>query len=335
MPFEDYAGAILAVNFGSYPRIGDTPPEQKLRRALHGADRGLLTPEEVSAVERDVIKDVLAEQEEAGIDIVTDGQVSWHDPLSHLGRALEGVEVNGLLRYFDNNFYYRQPVLKGAVRWQRPILLDELEFAQAATDRPLKGVVVGPLTFAGLAHDEHYGDLASAALAIAEALNRELQSYHALALACIQVDEPAFGPGTDRGLLGEAYAALTRDVAQPVIVAPYFGDVSKRFRELYELGAAGYHVDLRSQAANAEAFDPKSFPEGAALSLGVLDARSTRLEPVAQVAREVEEIRARLPEGSALFMTTNCGLEFLPRGSARAKLRLLAEVRDQLGGARR
>ncbi|MBA2564614.1 MAG: hypothetical protein H0V09_04235 [Gemmatimonadetes bacterium] len=332
---DEFAGSVLAVNFGSYPRIGDVPSEQKLRRALHGADRGEITPDELTAVEREVVKAVLAEQAEAGLDVLSDGQIAWYDALSHLARRLDGTEVGGLLRWFDNNFYYRQPMLTGPVRWQRPMLLDELEFAGAAADRPLKAVVTGPLTFASLSNDAHYGSLAAAALAIAEALNREIHSWGDLELAYVQVDEPSFGAATDVGLLREAWAALTRDLVVPLVIAPYFGDVSRSFTRLYDLGAAGYHVDARSHAGNASAVDAAGFPEGAALSLGVLDARNTRLEVAAQVAGEVEALRSGLPSSSPLLVTSNCGLEFLPRDTARRKLRLLSEVRDTVAGALR
>ena len=334
MALNDYAGSVLAVNFGSYPRVGDTPAEQKLRRALHSLDREEITTEELSAVERDVIKDVIAEQVEADLDIVTDGQIRWNDPLSHLARSLEGTEVNGLLRYFDNNFYYRQPVIVDAVRWQRPILLDDLEFAAAAAERPLKAVITGPVTFAALSNDSHYKNRKSAAVAIAEALNRELHSYQEVDLAYVQVEEPSFGPDTDRGLLREAYAALTRDLELDLVVAPFFRDVSKSLDRLYELGVAGYHVDVRSHRANAEALDPADLPEGAALSLGVVDARNTRLEDVAEVARRVEEVRAKLSDASPLLVTSNCGLEFLPRDTARAKLRILSGARDAVTARR-
>lgn len=335
MPLDDFAGAVLAVSFGSYPRVGDTPDEQRLRRALHSLDRGEITADEVFAVERDVTKSVLAEQAAAGVDILTDGLVRWNDPVSHLARELEGVEINGLLRYFDNNFYYRQPVLTGPVRWQRPILLDDLEFAQAASDRPLKAVIPGPLTLAQLSNDGHYGDLRRATLAIAEALNRELQSCQEVDVVYVQVEEPAFDAHTDRGLLRDAYAALAQDVTLPLVLAPFFGDVGKSFSRLFDLELAGYHLDLVSHATNAEALDPEGFPPKTALSLGLLDARNTRLESAGDLARRVEDLRARLPESCMLFVTTNCGLEFLPRDKARAKLRLLAEVRDAAVAARR
>ncbi len=334
MTMTDTAGSVLAVNFGSYPRVGDTPGEQKLRRALHGLDRGDITAEELSAVERDVVKDVLAEQAEAGLDVVTDGGVRWHDPMSHLARSLEGMEVAGLLRYFDNNFYYRQPVVSGPVRWSKPILLDDLEFACAASERPLKAVITGPLTFAALSNDAHYGKPAQLAVAIAEALNREILSWHELDLAYVQVEEPSFGASTDRGTLREVYAALLRDVELPAVVAPFFGEVAKSFRALYDLPVAGWHLDLRSHAANAEALG-RDVPEGRMLSLGVLDARNTRLEAPADVAREVEAFRSRVPASTALLVTSNCGLEFLPRSAARAKLGILAAARDEVAGARR
>ncbi|MFN2433647.1 MAG: hypothetical protein ABR599_12700 [Gemmatimonadota bacterium] len=330
---EDLKDATLATNFGSYPRVGDEPGEQKLRRALHAFDREEISADELQSVERETVKTILGEQADAGLDVVTDGQVAWHDPLSHLARGLEGVEVSGLLRWFDNNFYYRQPVLAKAVRWQRPILLDELEFANAASDRPLKGVVTGPVTFVALSRDDHYRDARAATLAVAEALNREMQSWDELDLAYVQVEEPAFGTRTDLRLMREAYAALRRDLALPVVVAPFFGDVSGSWRKLFELDVDGYHLDLRSHAANAGALDPAGFPDGATLSLGLVDARNTRLEDASELAREAEPVRARIPESCPLLITSNCGLEFLPRETARLKLRRLAQTRDALAGA--
>jgi 5-methyltetrahydropteroyltriglutamate--homocysteine methyltransferase len=323
---------VLAVSFGNYPRVGDTPGEQTLRRALHAFDRGEIAAEELEAVRRDVVKTVLREQAEAGLDVVTDGQVTWNDPLSHVARGLEGVEINGLLRWFDNNFYYRQPVLAGTVRWARPILLEELEYASAAADRPLKAVLPGPLTFAAMSREGAGPVRRALAVEIAEALNRELQSWAEIDLAYVQVEEPSFGDDTDRGLLRELYAALLRDVALPVLVAPYFRDVSRAWPALLELPVAGFHLDLRSHAANAAALSARGFPEGAALSLGVLDARNTRRESPAEVAREVERLRSGIPAKAPLLLTTSCGLEFLPRSAAREKLRILAEVRDLVAG---
>jgi methionine synthase II (cobalamin-independent) len=81
-------------------------------------------------VEDEVAQQVVRESRpRAGLDIVTDGQVRWYDPFSHLARHCEGIQINGLLRYFDTNFYFRQPVVSGRIRRREPVLRREFEVA--------------------------------------------------------------------------------------------------------------------------------------------------------------------------------------------------------------
>ena len=106
---------LILANTGSYPRIGDTPGAQRHRRAYAQRERGELSVNEWRTVEDEVTREVIAEQIAAGVELPTDGQVRWYDPVSHLARGLANVTVNGLLRYFDTNFYFRQPVVRGAI----------------------------------------------------------------------------------------------------------------------------------------------------------------------------------------------------------------------------
>src|SRR2546422_1029098 len=94
---------------GNYPRVGDTFEEQTLRRAIARFDKGEISAAELGDAEREVVKAVLREQNDGGISLVTDGQISWYDSQSHIARRLASVEINGLPRYFDTNTYYRQP----------------------------------------------------------------------------------------------------------------------------------------------------------------------------------------------------------------------------------
>ena len=91
---------------------------------------------------------MVREQTAVGLDVVTDGQVRWYDPISHLARHCEGIQINGLLRYFDTNFYFRQPVVSGRIRRREPVLRREFEVARAATDRVVKPVLTGPYSLA-------------------------------------------------------------------------------------------------------------------------------------------------------------------------------------------
>src|SRR2546428_3601071 len=83
---------------GNYPRVGDTFEEQSLRRAIARFDKGESGTDDLRGAERDVVKAVQKEQNDARIDVVTDGQISWYDSQSHIARLIASVEVNGLAR---------------------------------------------------------------------------------------------------------------------------------------------------------------------------------------------------------------------------------------------
>ena len=133
---------------GNYPRIGDRHELQKLRRALAQRDRGELSGEDLARVEDEVTREVLEEQANAGTSLVTDGQIRWGDAQTYIAGNLEGIKITGLLRYFDSNTYFRQPVVEGPVRWKRPILVRDFQFAKEHSSRPVKPVLTGPLTLA-------------------------------------------------------------------------------------------------------------------------------------------------------------------------------------------
>src|SRR3989442_671265 len=156
---------------GSYPRIGERPEEQSLRRAIARLDKGEIDAAQLRTAEREVVKAVLREQNEAGIDAVTDGQISWYDSQSHIARRLTSIEIGGLVRYFDTNTYYRQPIVRGAVAWKEPILGDEWKFAQANSKAPVKAILTGPLTLASLADDKHYRSEKPLVLGLIDARN--------------------------------------------------------------------------------------------------------------------------------------------------------------------
>src|SRR3989442_1912147 len=90
---------------GNYPRVGDTFEEQSLRRAIAPFDKGEIGTDDLRGAERDVVKAVLKEQNDAGIDVVTDGPNSWYDSQNHIARRLASVEVNSLAREFEPDTY--------------------------------------------------------------------------------------------------------------------------------------------------------------------------------------------------------------------------------------
>lgn len=342
---------ILASLLGGYPRIGDRPSEQVLRRALRALDRGDVPPSAVAEAEDEMIRLALAEQAGAGLDVLTDGQIRWHDPLSHVARGLGGFRIGGLLRWFDTNTYFRQPAAIGPIVRERPFLVEAYRFAAAAAaPRPVKAIVTGPITLARLSRDARARERKHLALEIASALNRELLDLEAAGAGLVQVDEPALArhPG-DGAILPQAARRLVSGLTSArVLLATSFGDASPVLSDLAALPVALVGLDVLAATGRADApsISPPGdgaaalgarlaadLPSGTGLLLGVIDGRNTRLEePRETYERRVrpilEALRAAGGPAREVHLAPNHSLEFLPRDTARAKMSALAAVRD-------
>lgn len=326
---------LILTNAGSYPRIGDAPDLQQHRRAYAQRERGEISEQQFRSVEDEVTAQAISEQVETGVELVTDGQVRWYDPYSHFARGLEGVEINGLLRLFDTNVYFRQPVVKGPIRRRRQILLPEYEFARSASTRPVKPVLTGPYTLArGSIVEGGYKNLATLATAYAEVLAQEVKELAGAGAQVIQVDEPAIlRHPEDIGLLHEVLTGLAKvKGSSRLMLHISFGDSSQIYSELQALPIDVLSLDFTYSPKLwhliAEAGTSKP------LGLGVIDGRNTRLETEETVFPVLDQVLPRLPAGQS-YLSPSCGLEFLPRDRARAKLETMRRLRDACLGGRR
>ncbi len=325
---------LILSSAGSYPRIGDAPELQRHRRAYAQRERGEISPEEFRKVEDAVVAGVVGEQIEAGMEIVTDGLIRWYDPYSHFGRGMEGTDINGLLRLFDTNVYFRQPVVKGPIRRRAPILLPEYEFARSVSSRPVKPVLTGPYTLArGSILEGGYRSVHELALAYAQALAEEVGELARAGAALIQLDEPAIvRHPEDLNVLEAALArvAAGRGTAR-LLLHISFGDVAPLYRDLQALPVDVLGLDFTySSKLPALIADLGS---SKLLALGITDARNTKLERKESVFPILDAVLPAL-KAEATYLMPSCGLEFLPRERARLKLETLKRLRDAyLGGA--
>ena len=325
---------LLTANVGSYPRIGDSPGQQTHRQAYARWERGEISDEEFERVQREVTRELIEEQVRAGLDLVTDGQVRWYDPISHFARGLEGCEIDGLLRFFDTNFYFRQPVVVGEVRWKGPIVRDEFKFAKEVSPVPVRPVITGPYTLARCSIDRHYGDLRELALDYARALSEEVRELEGAGAGEIQVDEPAIlkNPG-DLEILKDAISELIRSrKGARIALYTYFGNAAPLYGKLARLPVDVLGLDFT--------YSP-GLPDRIArlgceldLGLGLIDGRNTRLEGESEV---LDVLRKILPNvGSRhIYLNPSCGLDYLPREIAFKKLKNMVEIarraREEMG----
>jgi 5-methyltetrahydropteroyltriglutamate--homocysteine methyltransferase len=315
---------MIATVVGSYPKIPNKPRLAKLRNTINRMDRGQATIEDVRQVEDEVTIEALEEQAEAGLDLVSDGQIRWDDEQTYIMRKLAGVSIEGLIRWFDTNMYYRQPFITGPIAWREPITVDDYKLAATNSSKPVKAVLTGPYTLARLSVDQHYGSTAKAAAALAEALNREANALQAAGATFIQFNEPALTWYKDG--IGE-FAAATKRLLEGLTVetalCTYFGDVAGIFEQLLDLPFNLIGLDFCTNSKN-DALLKKTRP-AMKIGLGVVDARNSKLETPEQLAGRIRSLSDGLSPDD-VHVHPSHGLEFLPREVAQEKLRRMAQA---------
>ncbi len=335
---------------GSYPRIGDAPEMQILRRTIAAADRGEKSSADLAEAENAMTRRAIEDQVKAGVEQLTDGQIRWHDPISHIPGKLTGVKIAGLLRFFDTNTYFRQPLLlaRPSRKAGAPsFLAEEYRFARNALGSistpheragrlAVKPVITGPYTLAkfSLSGDGAMNSLAARAEAYAEALEFELRALRDLGAELVQVDEPAAIRHPEDWAVFEAALQILARVREPqpktgkrlqLALHVYFNNPEPLYEKLHQLPVDVLGLDFTYGGRLAEriAADGSPLP----LALGLVDGRNTRLEDPGAVARQVEMMLPKIAGGRA-YLCPSCGLEYLPRDRALSKLELLGRIRE-------
>jgi len=312
---------------GNYPKIPNRPRPARLRVAINKRDRGEITNEELARVQDEVTVEVIGEQVEAGVDIVTDGQVRWDDDQTHIARRLKGVEIGSLERYLDTNTYYRQPEITGPISWQSPILVRDFQFAKENSTRPVKAIVTGPYTLAALSLDKHYNSREKLTLALAEALRNEVQALADAGAQHIQVNDPVILRNKDDAqMAAKALTLMLGGISAETGVYTWFGDAAGILPALFDTPADVIGLDFVAGPGNWEAIKGARFEKK--LGFGIVDGRNTRLETPQQVADAVKRVSELVPP-DRLYLNPSCGLEYVPRETAFDKLKVMVE------GARR
>jgi 5-methyltetrahydropteroyltriglutamate--homocysteine methyltransferase len=337
---------MFATLAGAYPRTPRPGEPFRLRTAYGRLERGEIDEAGFREVQDSLVRELLAEQIESGLTLLTDGQVRWEDPQTAIARGLDGFEITGLLRYFDTNTYFRQPRATAEPRWRGPILVEDYRYAAetarelAAEGRgealPVKACLVGPYTLGRLSDAGEVGR-ERLTLALAEALNQELRALAEAGAPVIQVDENALtligrDDGEERSLAAEALLRLTEGLdGRHLSLAITMGDAVGAGPDLlYDAPFSSYLFDLIAGPDNWRLI--ANAPTERGIVAGVADARNTRLDDEALMvwgARYAAALGGRGLDRVGLAPST--GLEYLPRDRARAKITTLARAAATAG----
>ncbi|RLI85654.1 MAG: hypothetical protein DRP01_05765 [Archaeoglobales archaeon] len=310
---------IVTTVVGSYPR-----PDwfREYLRKVAGLQKDLDVEIDIDVLRR-AISEVIDEQKRAGIDIPTDGQLIWHDFLLTIASRLEGFEMNGLVRYFDNNLYYRIPIVKGKIRRVKRILHD---FEVAFEIESKIKAVISFYTLTKLSRNEFYGSYEDMLWDLCDAIREEIRYLESIGVKYIQIDEPSILYAEKRELefLRDLFKELT-DVKSETILMTYFDSAERIFPEVLDFGFDTIGLDfVEGYEENLKIVEEFSF-EG--INVGIFDGRNTKMEDLNEIRERLERIIS-IGNFKRIYVSPNTGLEFLPRIKAYEKMRLVSSLKE-------
>ncbi|SDR14267.1 5-methyltetrahydropteroyltriglutamate--homocysteine methyltransferase [Natronobacterium texcoconense] len=287
--------------------------------------------EEITAAYEEAREEVIDVQEDANLDRIAEGQLRWDDMLAHPLAVHDAVDTQGIVRYYDNNNFYRDPVVQGDLDFSGDVA-NELEAAAELTDGDLQAVLPGPYSLADLATDEHYGDEADFLAAIADFLAGEAEAFpevETLFLLEPSLVESAPEDGQDERA-SEAIDQVASATDADVVVQPYWGALEEKvYAHLLDadIDAVGFDF-VANQEDNL--YNVQEYGATDDISLGLVDGQNTLVEDPEAVRDRVDWVYDQIPvsEFETVYLTTNTETFYLPYAKFEEKLAVLAEAAD-------
>jgi len=318
--------ALRTTTVGSFAK----PDYLQRARTRHAA--GKVSDEELDRLTRQATAEVIAMQEELGLDVFVHGEMERGDMVGYFGERLPGMRPGEeLVRSYGNRYYYK-PAIVGDVRWDAPVTVDLWRYAQSLTQKPVKGMLTGPYTIVEWSFDEHYGSRRDAVLAMARAIHREAEALAKAGAKYIQVDEPAIHtrPEADFDLAVEAMQVVVDGVDAEFHTHICYGDVAKIYPGMLRLPVTQIHLAFKNtnfellRLLERDPWDARK-----ELGLGVLDVHNHAVESVAEVEAGIRKALALVPP-ERVWVEPDCGLKTRTPEEVREKLRAMVAARDSI-----
>jgi 5-methyltetrahydropteroyltriglutamate--homocysteine methyltransferase len=285
--------------------------------------------EEIVAVYDEARAEVIDRQQSAGLDRIVEGQLRWDDMIAHPLAVAESVETRGVVRYYDNNHFNREPVVTGDLSATGDVGA-ELDAAAEHVDEGLQAVLPGPYSLADLATDEHYGDDAAFLEAVAEFLAAELGAFpevETLFLLEPSLVENPPGDGADERA-SEAIDHVAAAIDAEVVAHTYWGALEEKVHAHLldaDVDAVGYDFvsDHEANLYNITEYGTKDD-----IALGLVDGQNTLVEEPETLAERIEWVDEQTPSADfeTIYATVTTETFYLPVNRFEEKLDALASL---------
>jgi 5-methyltetrahydropteroyltriglutamate--homocysteine methyltransferase len=320
---------------GSYPQPDWLVDREKLRSSLPPRVRAKelwrVAEPYLAQAQDDATALAIADQERAGVDIVTDGEIRRESYSNRFATALEGLDIDDPAMVPGRaGGVNAVPRVVGKVRRSRPVEVEDLRFLRARTDRTIKITLPGPFTMSQQAFNAAYRHEAELAMDLAVAVNEEIRDLFAAGADIVQIDEPWLQSRAEkaREFALPAIDRALQDLPGTTALHTCFGyaavvhDKPDGYPFLAEL--AGCAADVLAIEAAQPNLDPAMLEPIAhkTVIVGVLDLSTEEAETPEQVAERIEAALRVVP-AERLQVGPDCGMKYLPRERAFKKLQAM------------
>lgn len=331
---------------GSYPqpdwlidrdRLQKRPPPRALAKELWRV------PEEhLSAAQDDATRLAIHDMQSAGIDVITDGEIRRESYSNRFANGLSGIDVDNPGVFIERNGRENSaPRIVGPIKHKGDVEVTDVEFLRANSDRKIKITIPGPFTMTQQTQDDHYGDEKAMAMDFAAAVNVEVKHLFKAGADVVQLDEPYLQAKPEKAkvygveMINKALEGISGTTALHMCFGYGFFIKDKPagysfIEELNDTTVDQLSIEVAQPGLDVSIL--KAIPEKTII-LGVIDNSSTEVESVELVAGRIRAALDHVP-AARLMPAPDCGMKYLPRETALAKLKALVEgaemVRSEL-----
>jgi 5-methyltetrahydropteroyltriglutamate--homocysteine methyltransferase len=316
---------------------GRFPPRVRARELWRVA------PEVLDEAQDDATLIAIRDQERAGLDIITDGEMRRESYSNRFATALDGVDIDNPGTALDRSGHPNPvPRVVGRIKRRHPVEVDDVKFLRAHTQRLIKITLPGPFTMSQQAQNDFYRDEEELALDYAAAVNAEIKDSFAAGADIVQLDEPYMQARPEKarkyGLM--AFNTALSGVSGTTAVHICFGYAAiiherpAAYSFLPELATSPVRqISVETAQANLDCSVLEKLPMKTII-LGVLDLSDMKIETPEQVAERIRRGLVHVP-AERMVVAPDCGLKYLPREVAFGKIKAMVEgariVRRELG----
>ncbi len=292
----------------------------------------------LTQAQADATRLVVQDQIDAGIDIVTDGEIKRESYSNFFANALEGVDgVNHGTALDRSGEPVKVPRIVGPVRRKAPVCVEDVKFLRSLTKQPIKYTIPGPFTMAQQAQNEYYKTEREAALAYAAAVNEEIKDLFAAGADVVQLDEPymqaRFAKAEEYGV--EALNRAVEGVKGKTAVHICFGYAALihhrpgQYQYLPQLAQSNVtQISIETAQSNLDCSVLTQLP-GKEILLGVLDLSTSKVETVEQVKQRVKRALEYI-DPKLVILAPDCGMKYLSREVSFGKLAAMSQAAREL-----